>query len=89
MGRSAYSTFTCECGVACVMVPHETSGKLAPITVAKHDGGNIETVQATDNGPRYTYRVPKAEREQYPEPRHLSHWTDCTAAGFQRRSGRS
>jgi hypothetical protein len=41
MGRPAYSVFTCSCGERCVMVPHEKSGKLAPITEATYDNGNI------------------------------------------------
>jgi hypothetical protein len=87
MARAAYERFTCECGVPCVMVPYEKSGKLAPITTEPQENGNIVLIQATDNGPNYTYRiVPPAEREEYPDvPRYLNHWANCGGPSFQRR----
>lgn len=57
MKRQPYEHFICECGEPCIMVPHERTGKLAPITIRVYDDGNIVLVQATDNGPRYTYRI--------------------------------
>lgn len=83
MGRQIYERFVCACGEACLMIPHEKSGKLAPITTATYDDGNIEKdlqLDARGNhlAGRAVYRiVPKAERESNPKPRHLNHFSNC------------
>jgi hypothetical protein len=86
MGRKAYETFTCSCGERCVMVPHEKSGKLAPITVAAYPNGNIELLQGEDQESSPVYRVvPPKERLAVPKPRPVSHWSNCPdAASFRR-----
>ncbi len=86
MGRKHGEVFRCGCGEQCVMAAHHESGKLNPITVKAYDGGNIETFQATDNGPGLTYRiVPKQEREADPKPRPVSHFSNCPHVGDFRR----
>lgn len=84
MGRKANERFVCSCGEACVMLPHERSGGLWPITVAAYDNGFVELV--LDDQANVLWRiVPKAEREADPRPRLLYHWSNCPdAAGFRR-----
>lgn len=90
MGRPAYSRFVCRCGEVCVMVPHVTTGRLAPITVVAYDDGNIRvdlaSVDAAQGAPHGTYAVvPTAEREADPRPRPMNHWATCTRAAEFRR----
>lgn len=81
--RSAYEFFQCECGEQCVMLPHERTGKLAPITLNLYDDGNIEK---TGSVPGSIYRVvSKGDRESNPKMRHYNHWTNCTGKSFQRK----
>lgn len=77
MGRKVYEQFTCNCGIVCQMIPHETSGKLAPLTLNTNVGGNIEVLDDGAGWVRYRI-VPKAEREADPlRPRHLNHFSNC------------
>jgi hypothetical protein len=87
MGRPAYSVFTCTCGERCVMVPHEKSGKLNPITVNAYPNGNIRVNLDSVIASQGSYGiVPKAEREANPIPRPVSHWSQCPHAdNFRRR----
>jgi hypothetical protein len=88
MGRKAYEQFTCTCGERCVMVPNEKSGKLAPITSATYETGNIVLIQATDNGPNYAYRAlgKPEDRAANAGQLYLNHWSNCPhAADFRRR----
>jgi hypothetical protein len=78
MGRKPYESFTCSCGERCIMVPHETSGKLAPITTTAYAGGTIAIALRSVNGGHGRYRiVPKAEREADPRPRPMNHFSNC------------
>jgi hypothetical protein len=80
MGRKANERFVCSCGEQCVMVAHEKTGKLAPITIKAYDNGNIVLL---GNG---CYRiVSKAERAADPRSRLLNHWASCPDAGSFRR----
>jgi hypothetical protein len=75
VSRKANERFVCSCGEQCVMVAHEKTGKLAPITVNAYDNGNI----VLPGGGVYRI-VPKAEREADPRPRLLNHWSNCPDA---------
>jgi hypothetical protein len=76
MGRQVYEQFTCTCGTVCTMLPHEKSGKLAPITKDTYEGGNIELTD--DMFGKRTYRiVSKPEREAKPRHRRLNHFSNC------------
>jgi hypothetical protein len=82
MGRAAYESFTCTCGVRCVMVPHQTTGKLAPITIATYPDGNVVVNLASVNGGHGTYRIAGTEeRARDPHrPRSLNHFASCPNA---------
>lgn len=77
MSRYAYETFVCSCGEHCIMIPHCSTGKPAPITEALYDDGNIEFV-STSLGAVGTYRIAsQSERSAHPEPRRLNHFVNC------------
>ena len=44
--RAAYERFRCECGEDFIMIPHATTGKPAPITIATRDVPAIERALA-------------------------------------------
>jgi hypothetical protein len=76
--KQPYERFRCACGEFCVMVPHEGSGKPAPITVAPYDGGNVDLVLRSVNAGQTTYRiVGTAERVADPRPRFVNHFSNC------------
>jgi hypothetical protein len=78
MGRAAYEAFTCSCGERCLMVPHERTGTLAPITMTASLDGNIVLNLAWNAIHGNTYRIgPKAERDADPKPRLLNHFANC------------
>lgn len=63
------------CGQAILWLPHETTGKTAPIDAEPVFGGNIELV--VENEDTVGYRiVPKEERDPG-RPLHKNHFVTC------------
>lgn len=78
--RRQNERFVCSCGEVCVMIAHEKSGKLAPITVNAYPNGNV----VLPGGGVYRI-VSKQEREADPRPRLLNHYSNCPDANSFRR----
>src|SRR5262245_26318599 len=88
MGRAPYESFVCVCGESCRMIPHATSGVLAPITDARYPDGNVALV-VRPAGLVY-WIVPKDQRKAEAEGLRKNHFATCPdRARFGRSERRS
>lgn len=87
MGRKSHESFVCSCGERCQMIPHEKTGRLAPIEDRLDDGGNVVLVPGDDQAGSSVYRVlgtPEARTANAGRLR-FPHWARCKDADRFRR----